>query len=198
MSRRHNPERAKLHLNYTIPEIAALFDINKTTVSHWISAGLTPTDRKRPLIFTGAHLRAFVKARMAATLRPLRVGEIFCVACKRGQMPTGGAAVFKMVSATSCNMIGQCPDCRRRIFRRVAMATFMGAIARATIAAGSSEQMPLAMPNTNTAEIRWRRRRAVSIAPRDSICRNAESTKGAEIFVISCAPSIGNTSFSSS
>ena len=121
MSRRHNPERAKLHLSYTIPEIVDLFDINKGTVSKWIKYGLTPIDSKRPLIFTGVHLRAFVKARMAATKRPLQAGQIFCVACKRAQTPSGGAAEFAMVSETSCNMIGDCPDCGRRIFRRVAM-----------------------------------------------------------------------------
>ena len=122
MCRRHNPERAKLHLSYTIPEIVELFDVGKTTVSHWIKDGLTPIDRKRPLIFTGEHLRGFMKARMAAKRRPLQVGEIFCVACKAGKTPTGGAAEFAMVSETSCNMIGRCPDCGRRIFRRVSMS----------------------------------------------------------------------------
>ena len=122
MCRRHNPERALLHRSYTIPEIADLFDIGKSAVTRWIKDGLKPIDRKRPLLFTGAHLRAFVKARMAATKRPLGPGQIFCVACKKVRVPDGGRAELEMVSDTSCNIIGHCPHCARRMFRRVRLS----------------------------------------------------------------------------
>lgn len=122
MSRSHNPERAKLYLNYSVLEIAALFDVNKTTVSHWISAGLTPIDRKRPLLVTGVELRAFIKKRMAAMKRPSAPGEIFCIACKWPKAPIDARVDFQKVSATSGNIVGECPDCGLRIFRRVSLA----------------------------------------------------------------------------
>ena len=126
MCRRHNPERAMLHLNYTILEIAALYQVNKTTVSNWISAGLITVDRKRPLLVTGVALRAFIKARMAAKKRPLMPGEIYCAPCKRTGRPQGDRAVLKGVSETSSNLIGICTKCGRRNFRGVALRN-MGA-----------------------------------------------------------------------
>ena len=122
MSRRHNPELAKLHFNYTILEIAALYRVDKTTVSKWISAGLQTIDRKRPLLVTGVALRTFLKARMAATKRPCQPGEIYCVACKATKRPAGNVVDLEPVSKTSASIIGTCPDCSRRIYRRVGVA----------------------------------------------------------------------------
>lgn len=121
MSRRHNPNRAKLHLTYTIVEITAVFDIGKSTVSNWFRDGLKTVDRKRPLLVAGVELRAFINNRMAATKRPCEPGEIYCVACKRPKRPVGNTAVIKEVSETAANMIGVCPDCSRLMHRRVAM-----------------------------------------------------------------------------
>lgn len=75
-------------------------------------------------------------------------------------------------------------------------ATFIGAIARVMMAAGSSEQIPVAIPNTNTAEIRCRNLRAVSMAPRFSTSRKAASTMGAVIVLTGFVPRVGKTSFS--
>ncbi len=135
MSRRHNPLRAQLHRSYTIGEIAALFDVTKTTVSHWIRDGLTPIDRKRPLIFQGEHLRAFMQARMAATKRPLKAGEIFCVACKRARVSVDSAVDLRIVSATSGDLVGRCPACTRTIYRRVKLANLARDIGSLTLTA---------------------------------------------------------------
>lgn len=133
MSRRHNPELAKLHLTYTILEIAALFHVGKTQVSKWISAGLPTIDRKVPLLVTGVALRAFLKARMDATKRPCQPGEIFCVACKRTGRPEGDRAILKAVSETSSNLIGICTKCGRRNFRRVALRNMSAVCAGLTL-----------------------------------------------------------------
>jgi len=134
MSRRHNPARAKLHLSYTILEIASLYQVEKGTVSNWISAGLATVDRKRPLLVTGVALRAFIKGRMDATKRPSLPGEIFCVACKATKRPAGRVVNLEPVSTTSANIIGTCPDCSRRIYRRVRFSNLLDACGGLSIA----------------------------------------------------------------
>lgn len=121
MSRRHNPLRAQLHRNYTIAEITELFDVCKTTVSHWIHDGLPTVNRKRPLLVTGTALRAFHAARVAASKRPCQPGELYCTACKRSVRPVGDSAILKAVSATSSDLVGTCRTCNRRNYRRVAL-----------------------------------------------------------------------------
>ena len=119
MCRRHNPQRAKLHCSYSVLELASLFDVNITTISHWVSAGLSPIDATRPYLFSGVKVRQFLHERNIASKRPCKPGEIFCVACKRQQCPTGGKADVEVVSKTSANLVGTCPACARRIYRRV-------------------------------------------------------------------------------
>ena len=59
---------------------------------------------------------------MAATKRPLQAGEIFCVACKRPRVPEGSVVHLRVVSATSGDFVGRCPECARIIFRRICLA----------------------------------------------------------------------------
>ena len=54
MPKRHpNPRLAKIHRNYTVEEVAALFDIHKNTVREWVERGLPTNDDRRPMLIPG-------------------------------------------------------------------------------------------------------------------------------------------------
>jgi transposase-like protein len=47
-NRHPNPRLVKLHRNYSVEEIARLFDLHKNTVRHWLKQGLAAIDDRRP------------------------------------------------------------------------------------------------------------------------------------------------------
>ena len=61
--RLHNPNLAKIHRNYTVEEVADLYDVFKGTVRAWIIAGLPVINDKRPMLILGSDLVAFHQSR---------------------------------------------------------------------------------------------------------------------------------------
>jgi hypothetical protein len=115
-----NPKLAKTHRNYTVSEIATLFNVHKNTVHVWRKAGLAPIDdRRKPLLFLGSALSAFIDARRVKRKRPLRPGQIYCVACHDAKEPALDMVRYVPLSATSGNLRGLCPTCERFIHRGV-------------------------------------------------------------------------------
>lgn len=67
-----NPRLAKTHRNYSVGEIAALYKVHKNTVPAWRDAGLTPiADGRKPLVFVGADVSAFLEAKRTKNKHPL-------------------------------------------------------------------------------------------------------------------------------
>lgn len=123
MGLRHpNYRLAKIHRNYTVDEVAALFDVHRNTVRQWIKAGLPTTDKRRPLLILGRNLVTFLKERRTKNKRPCKVGEIYCVRCRAPQAPAGDMADYKPLTPSSGNLVGICPSCESMIFRRVSLA----------------------------------------------------------------------------
>lgn len=118
MTRRHNVRCISHSVSYTVSEISELLKVHKTTISVWISEGLKPIDQRRPYLIHGAVLAKFLAARNKP-YQPLEAGQIFCVACKRGQWPSGGRAIWVPRSSTNGDLAGTCPTCGRTNFRRV-------------------------------------------------------------------------------
>jgi len=58
-----DPRRLKKHRSYTIEEVARLFGCHRNTIRHWQKHGLKPVDGKRPVVFEGLTLAAFLDAR---------------------------------------------------------------------------------------------------------------------------------------
>lgn len=84
MATRHANQRiARIHRNYTVQEIGALFGVHRNTVREWIKRGLPTTDCERPLLILGRGLAAFLQARRSKNKRPCQPGEIYCVRLAR-------------------------------------------------------------------------------------------------------------------
>ena len=117
--RRPNPRLAKIHRNYTVDEIATLFDVHRNTVREWIKRGLQAVDKKRPMLILGRDLAAFLRERRLKNKRTCQPGEIYCVRCRTPQKPAGDMAEYKPMTNLLGNLIGICPGCESMMYRRV-------------------------------------------------------------------------------
>ncbi len=120
--RRPNPRLAKIHRNYTVEDIAILYDIHKNTVRNWIKKGLPTIDDKRPMLILGYDLSAFLQARRVKNKCTCKPGEIYCVRCRTPKSPAGDMADYESLTESTGSLIGICPDCDTVIYRRVSLA----------------------------------------------------------------------------
>jgi helix-turn-helix protein len=120
--RRPNPRLAKIHRNYTVEEIATVFKAHKNTVRRWIKDGLPTIDQRRPTLIFGRDLAEFLHTKRQKNKRPCRPDEIYCVRCKKAQLPTGARADYQAITDTRGNLIGRCPSCGATINRGISLA----------------------------------------------------------------------------
>ncbi len=120
--RRPNPRLAKIHRNYSVEEIATLYDIHKNTVRQWIKRGLPTIDDRRPTLILGRNLSEFLQARRVKKKCTCKPGEIYCVRCRAPKSPADDMADYEGLTETQGNLIGICPDCDTLIYRRVSLA----------------------------------------------------------------------------
>ena len=117
-----NPRLAKIHRNYTVDEVANLFDVHRNTVREWVKRGLPTNDGKRPMLILGRDLVAFLTARRAKNKRTCQPGEIYCVRCRAPRAPAGDMVDYEPVTVTLGNLVAICSACETMIYRRVSLA----------------------------------------------------------------------------
>jgi hypothetical protein len=114
-----NPRLAKIHRNYSVEELAGLFEVHKNTVRGWVRQGLTPIDDQRPTLIRGDETRRFLIERRAKAKQSCGPGRIYCLPCRAPKVPAGKMAELRSESGTNGSICGICPDCDRLIYRRV-------------------------------------------------------------------------------
>lgn len=117
-----NPQRAKIHRNYSVMEAAQLCRVHRNTVHHWIKQGLPVCDDHKPVIVLGLDLRAFLRAKKIRNKSPCGPGRIYCVRCRCPKVPAGHLADYVPSSSTAGSLVGICPDCESMVYRRVSLA----------------------------------------------------------------------------
>lgn len=117
-----NPQRAKIHRNYTVAETADLCVVHRNTVRQWIKQGLPVCDDRKPVILLGSDLRAFLKAKRTRNKSPCGPGRIYCVRCRRPKVPAGHMADYVPSTSTGGSLVGICPACESMMYRRVSLA----------------------------------------------------------------------------
>ena len=123
MRKRHpNPRLAKIHRNYTVDEVAHLFDVHRNTVREWVKRGLPTNDGRRPMLILGRDLIAFLTARRAKNKRTCLPGEIYCMRCRVPRAPAGEMVDYLPLTATLGNLVAICSACETMMYRRVSMA----------------------------------------------------------------------------
>lgn len=142
MTGRHpNHRLAKIHRNYTVEEVAKLFNTHKNTVRAWIKQGLPTTDDQRPLLIFGRDLVTFLQARRARNKRPCLPGEIYCVRCRSARRPAGDMAEYQALTPAAGNLIGICPTCESMMYRRVSLVKLVAVSGQLDVT------MPQALPH---------------------------------------------------
>src|SRR4051812_21143352 len=106
--RHPNPRLVKTHRNYSAEDIVRRFKVHRNTVREWERRGLSPIDSKRPKLFLGRTLKAFLEAKRVANKCPLQPGEIYCVRCRKGRRPAGDMADYEALTDTLGNIVGIC------------------------------------------------------------------------------------------
>jgi len=115
----HNPNLAKIHRNYTVEEVASLYDVFKGTVRAWIKAGLPVICDKRPMLILGSDLAAFHQARRTKNKQKCKPGEMYCVCCRAPKKPAGNMAEYQIITEKIGNLVAICPECDKIMNRRV-------------------------------------------------------------------------------
>ena len=122
-TRRVNPRVVKLHRSYSAPELAACFGVHKNTVRLWQREGLQPLDSRRPALFQGATVRAFLTNRNANRKRPCPPGTLYCFKCRGPRPPALGMVDFHSTKAMSGNIRAICDACETVMHRRASKAS---------------------------------------------------------------------------
>lgn len=106
-----NPYRVKIHRNYTIEEIALLFEMHKNTIRTWVKQGLPVIDKARPMLILGSDLHQYLKDKRQAKKRSCMPCELYCVSCKSPKKPALDMAEYKRINSSTGRLIGLCPTC---------------------------------------------------------------------------------------
>jgi hypothetical protein len=122
-----NPNFVKIHLSYSVDEIARRLNVSKGTVRRWIKTGLETVGGRGKTIVRGSVVREFLKQRRARLKRPCGPGHLYCLGCRSPREPAGRKAELVLVrrggSATTIGTLrGICPDCSALMFRHVSLA----------------------------------------------------------------------------
>src|SRR5215469_12103492 len=120
--RNFNYRLAKRHRNYSVEEVARLYQIHKNTVRAWIRAGLPTCDQKRPILILGSQLAAFLQTRRAQLKQPCCPGEIYCLRCRAPRIPAGNMADYVPLNERVGNLTAICPECEGIMNQRVSRA----------------------------------------------------------------------------
>jgi hypothetical protein len=126
--RRANPNRVKIHTNYTARELANRLGVHKNTVRHWQRNGLEPIDSQRPYIFKGAEVRAFLVAWNAKRKRQCPPGTIYCFRCREPRAPIPTSLRYVEMRAGSGNLGGICMACGTVMHRRVRQSSIQSVL----------------------------------------------------------------------
>jgi hypothetical protein len=121
--RRHYPVNLiKLSCIYDPTEIAKLLGIHRNTVRHWLKEGLARIDDRRPILVSGAVLKAFILGRQQARKQKCAPGEFFCFRCRAPRKPWGGVADFSILNDKIAKAIAFCSVCETSMHRTIRRA----------------------------------------------------------------------------
>lgn len=121
-ARRVNPRAVKQHRTYSVTELAACFGVHKNTVRHWQREGLKPLDGRRPVLFQGEAIRAFLLKRNAGRKCPCPPGTLYCFGCRAPRAPALGLVDYVCTNSLSGNIRAICATCGTVMHRRAKVA----------------------------------------------------------------------------
>ena len=140
MSRRINPRRIKLHHSYTVEEASRALGVHKNTVRGWRAKDLKPIDNRKPILFAGKDLRAFLERINVGRKQPSPKGHFYCFRCRTSRRPAMGMVDYVPITAIAGNLKALCVECGTLMHRRARSADV------GTVMPGITVQFPGAQP----------------------------------------------------
>ncbi len=128
MSRRRvNHRLVRLHMIYTVDELAQRLDVHKNTIRDWVKKGLKPATTARPILFHGGTVADFLRDQKLKSKRKCAPGQMYCLRCREPRQPDLGMADYIPMSSEGGNLRGLCPVCSTLMHRRVSLKKLAGA-----------------------------------------------------------------------
>ena len=111
MARRASAARVKSNRSYTIEEAAEAVGVTQQTIRRWIKQGLLAMTDQRPFLILGSAIRDFMKETRQKRMRPLSVGEFYCMRCKAPREAASGLVFYQSLSASHGRLEAFCAVC---------------------------------------------------------------------------------------
>ena len=122
MSRSYKGTRFKKNQVYSVEDIQRTASVTANTVSNWVVAGLQPSDGKKPYVFRGGVISAFLDERRKRTKLELKPGEFKCTGCKSAVF-ADISSVREMVVGNGAHMhVGRCSECGAHVTKFISQA----------------------------------------------------------------------------
>lgn len=132
-ARRTNPYRVKANRSYSVQELAACCGVHKNTIRNWQANGLAPIDQRRPALFQGETVRAFLIKRNASRKRPCQPGTLYCFRCREPRPPALGMVDYVPITPVGGNLRAICERCGAMMHRRARRADLTQIMPECTI-----------------------------------------------------------------
>ena len=125
MGKHLNPNKAKIHRNYTVEEVASLFSVHKNTVRVWVNKeGLPVCDSQKPMLILGRELREFIRTRNKKDKQKCKPHELYCFRCKTPQIPAERMVDYEPITEVTGRLIGLCSCCDGVINKYISLSGF--------------------------------------------------------------------------
>ena len=123
MAKNHNPNHAKINRNYTVEEVANLYNVHKNTVRSWIkNQGLEVIDDIKPFLILGRELREFIRTNRTKNKRKCLPHEVYCLKCRKPQIPSENMADYIPISNSTGRLISLCPTCESLVNKYISLS----------------------------------------------------------------------------
>ena len=118
--RRIDPRKIKIHISYTVEDLARLLACHKQTVRNWLKQGLASlADGKRPILIQGAVARSYLEARRHQTKRRCKTDELYCLSCREARAAEKSTLRLLEGGGAAPMLSGLCCHCGSRMFKRI-------------------------------------------------------------------------------
>lgn len=111
MSRSYKGIKLKKNRVYAGTDLQHIFGVSANTISNRVKGGLKTSDDKRPYLFRGGRVMAFLKERQYRSKTTLHSGEFKCGACKAAVFPKVVSLQIRSAKNGAMMGIGVCSEC---------------------------------------------------------------------------------------
>lgn len=112
-----NPRLVKRDLSYSVEEVSTLLDVHENTIRNWMANGLSGIDAKRPILFHGSDIIAFLKRRSRKRRSTCAPDQCYCFKCRVPRKALDGIAVFEEQAPGVYRLSCACEVCGTRMFK---------------------------------------------------------------------------------